>query len=351
MAVLRHQMSDEGSDPELHDLVGKDEHRGMQGGVVEFEDKQALIRIGNGMVFKLPTSASSHLILFNELKMEQRIGIGGFGEVFKGVWRGTDVAIKKLLDQQATEDLLREFVSEISTLASVQHPNIVLLMGWCASPLCIVTEYCAGGSLWRILRKRESLAPLALKRVLAFSLDIARGVNFLHSASPPIIHRDLKSPNVLVDSNHRLKISDFGLCKLRTRTMVSRGTAMMGTPEWMAPEVAQAEPYTERVDVFAFGVILWELLTGEIPWKEFHPMQIVTCVCAGKRLSIPESAMKRCNGLDVLISQCWDQDADKRPGFPDILHTLANMSLRAIAEDKSRSATTQSTTNLPDDTA
>jgi serine/threonine protein kinase len=101
---------------------------------------------------------------------------------------------------------------------------------------------------------------------------VARGMAYLHSRRPPILHLDLKSPNILVDAGWRAKIADFGLSLAKNRTYAST-TAAMGTPEWMAPEVLRCERYDERADVFSFGVVLWELLTAQQPWADHNPMQ------------------------------------------------------------------------------
>lgn len=137
-------------------------------------------------------------------------------------------------------------VAEVRMLARLRHPNLLLFMGFTLAPEpCIVTEFCARGSLYNILRQGGSKpAPPRLQRCVAVA--VARGMAYLHSRAPPILHLDLKSPNILLDERWRVKIADFGLSKIRQRTFVSSGAAD-GTPEWMAPELLRCAHYTEAV--------------------------------------------------------------------------------------------------------
>ncbi|KAK9815543.1 hypothetical protein WJX72_005453 [[Myrmecia] bisecta] len=256
---------------------------------------------------------------FNDIVLGPRIGVGSYGEVYRGIWKHTDVAVKRLLDQDLSEKALAAFRQEISITKLLKHPNIVLFMGACtiAPNLCIVTEYLPRGSLFKVLHK----PPLALpdhKRRVRMALDVARGMNYLHSHQPPIVHRDLKSSNLLVDADSTVKVCDFGLSRVRQSTFLS-SKSQAGTPEWMAPEVLRNQMVNEKSDVFSFGVILWELFSGQVPWAGMNPMQVVGAVGWGDaRLDIPDDVPA---DLAQLIRQCFDLP-EQRPSFDDAIRLL-----------------------------
>ncbi|GMH35293.1 hypothetical protein BSKO_03161 [Bryopsis sp. KO-2023] len=254
-----------------------------------------------------------------QITVGHRIAVGGFAEVFVGKYEGTVVAIKRLIDGDVSA--ISKFESEVAMLARMRHPNLILFMGYCMSPqLCIVSEFMQKGCLHSILRRREGvvLEP-KLQRMVAIS--VARGMAYLHSRSPPILHLDLKSPNILVDNNWRVKITDFGLSQMRFRTLVSHAGSGAGSPHWMAPESLRSEHVDERADVYSYGVVLWELITGKMPWENLNAMQVVGAVgFRGRTLPVPEE------GDPVLIKlfeACCQGDPKDRPSFPDILEIFA----------------------------
>lgn len=247
----------------------------------------------------------------------RRIAVGGFAEVFVGKYQGTVVAIKRLLNNDVATT--ERFIREIKLLARLRHPNLILFMGYCVAPeLCIISEFMSRGSLYHVLRERKGdVLPLKLQRAIAVS--VARGMLYLHTRDPPILHLDLKSPNILIDDRWRVKIADFGLSRVRSRTYVS-SAAGGGTPEWMAPEVLRCEPFDERADVYSFGVVLWELLTGEAPWESLNPMQVVGAVGWSRRaLSPPEGADPFLRRLSEL---CLQWDAVRRPTFHQVVELI-----------------------------
>eukprot|EP00803_Ostreobium_quekettii_P005047 evm.model.scf_116.9 EVM.evm.TU.scf_116.9 scf_116:78579-84479(+) len=208
----------------------------------------------------------------SELELEGRIGMGSFGEVYKGYWRGTDVAVKRILEQDFTEQHMKEFRMEIAIMMRLRHPNVLLFMGAVTEPpnLSIVTQFLPRGSLFRLLHKSNAVIDERLR--LKMAVDVAKGMCYLHSFKPPIIHRDLKSPNLLVDKDWTVKVCDFGLSRVKAGTLAPWSRA--GTPEWMAPEVLRNEPSNESCDVYSFGVILYELVTRKEPWKEINAVQV-----------------------------------------------------------------------------
>ncbi|GMN35991.1 hypothetical protein TIFTF001_005679 [Ficus carica] len=227
-------------------------------------------------------------IQWEDLRIGERIGIGSYGEVYHADWNDTEVAVKKFLNQDFSGEALLQFKSEIDIMLRLRHPNVVLFIGAVTRPphFSILTEFLPRGSLYRLLHRPNP--QLDEKRRMRMALDVAKGMNYLHTSHPTIVHRDLKSPNLLVDKNWVVKVCDFGLSRAKHHTFLSsKSTA--GTPEWMAPEVLRNEPANEKCDVYSFGVILWELATTRIPWKGLNPMQVVGAVgFQNRRLEIPD---------------------------------------------------------------
>eukprot|EP00262_Sarcandra_glabra_P015068 TRINITY_DN4568_c0_g2_i1.p1 TRINITY_DN4568_c0_g2~~TRINITY_DN4568_c0_g2_i1.p1 ORF type:complete len:416 (+),score=87.76 TRINITY_DN4568_c0_g2_i1:48-1250(+) len=258
-------------------------------------------------------------ISWEEITLGERIGLGSYGEVYRGDWLGTEVAVKKFLDQDITGDALEEFRSEVRIMKRLRHPNVVLFMGAVTRPpnLSIVTEFLPRGSLYRLIHRPNN--QLDERRRLKMALDVARGMNYLHNCTPIIVHRDLKSPNLLVDKNWVVKVCDFGLSRIKHNTFLSsRSTA--GTAEWMAPEVLRNEPSDEKCDVYSFGVILWELSTLQQPWGGMNPMQVVGAVgFQYRRLDIPDDMDPV---LADIIIKCWQTDPKSRPSFSEIMAAL-----------------------------
>ena len=274
-------------------------------------------------------------IRLNELEYEEssRLGVGSFGEVFKGRWRGTAVAIKRLLASHSNncdecQTLFRDFLGEVDILKKLRHPNVVLFMGVVHEPSqrfsAIVTEYLHRGSLFKLLHSGCGKKNLITQvRMMQMAVDIAMGMQYLHTCTPMIVHRDLKSPNLLVDKNFTVKVADFGLSRTKraNATFLSR-QSRNGTLEWMAPEVLRNEQSNEKEDLYSFGVILWELITGSVPWSELlNPVQVVYAVgVQGRRLAIPEDTCPP--SLHSLIEACWDGDPERRPSFEEVLDIL-----------------------------
>ncbi|XP_075642740.1 serine/threonine-protein kinase EDR1 isoform X2 [Castanea sativa] len=261
-------------------------------------------------------------IPWEDLRIGERIGIGSYGEVYRADWNGTEVAVKKFLDQDFSGDSLVQFKSEVEIMLRLRHPNVVLFMGAVTrSPhFSILTEFLPRGSLYRLLHRPNP--PIDEKRRMRMALDVAKGMNYLHTSHPPIVHRDLKSPNLLVDKNWVVKVCDFGLSRTKHHTFLS-SQSTAGTPEWMAPEVLRNERANEKCDVYSFGIILWELSTLRIPWKGLNPMQVVGAVgFQNRRLEIPEE-------VDPVVAQiicdCWQTDPDLRPSFSQLMSSLRHL--------------------------
>uniref|UniRef100_A0A8C2GY08 mitogen-activated protein kinase kinase kinase n=1 Tax=Cyprinus carpio TaxID=7962 RepID=A0A8C2GY08_CYPCA len=240
---------------------------------------------------------------FEEISELQWVGSGAQGAVFLGKFHGEDVAVKKVRDIKETE---------IKHLRKLKHPNIITFKGVCtqAPCYCIIMEYCAQGQLYEVLRAGRKIMPSLL---VDWAMGIAGGMNYLHLHK--IIHRDLKSPNMLITHDDLVKISDFGTSKeLRDK---STKMSFAGTVAWMAPEVIRNEPVSEKVDIWSFGVVLWEMLTGEIPYKDVDSSAIIWGVGNNSlQLPLPESCP---DGFKILLRQCWNCKPRNRPSFRQIL--------------------------------
>ncbi|XP_073223308.1 serine/threonine-protein kinase CTR1 isoform X1 [Cicer arietinum] len=263
-------------------------------------------------------------IPWSDLILKEKIGSGSFGTVHRAEWNGSDVAVKILMEQDFHAERFKEFMREVAIMKYLRHPNIVLLMGAVTQPpnLSIVTEYLSRGSLYRLLHRPGAKEVLDERRRLSMAYDVAKGMNYLHKRNPPIVHRDLKSPNLLVDKKYTVKVCDFGLSRLKANTFLSSKSAA-GTPEWMAPEVLRDEPSNEKSDVYSFGVILWEIATLQQPWGNLNPAQVVAAVgFKGKRLEIPHELNPQ---IAAIIEACWANEPWKRPSFASIMDSLRSL--------------------------
>ncbi|XP_027066037.1 serine/threonine-protein kinase CTR1 [Coffea arabica] len=283
--------------------------------------------VDRGQLVPMATSGELNLdvedlnIPWSDLVLKERIGAGSFGTVHRADWNGSDVAVKILMEQDFHAERFNEFLREVQIMKRLRHPNIVLFMGAVTKPpnLSIVTEYLSRGSLYRLLHKPGAREMLDERRRLCMAYDVAKGMNYLHKRNPPIVHRDLKSPNLLVDKKYTVKVCDFGLSRLKANTFLSSKSAA-GTPEWMAPEVLRDEPSNEKSDVYSFGVILWELATIQQPWCNLNPAQVVAAVgFKGKRLEIPRDLNPH---VAAIIEACWANEPWKRPSFSSIMESL-----------------------------
>ncbi|XP_050433965.1 mitogen-activated protein kinase kinase kinase 10 isoform X2 [Adelges cooleyi] len=263
---------------------------------------------------------------FSELELEEVIGVGGFGKVYRGYWNNKEVAVKAA--RQDPDEDISETVKNVKHEANLfwllEHENIVSMLGVCLQVpnLCLVMEYARGGSLNRVLMGRK-IRPDVL---VDWAIQIARGMNYLHNGAPiSLIHRDLKSSNVLlnepIENNDfqfkTLKITDFGLAREVYKTT---NMSAAGTYAWMAPEVIKTSTFSKASDVWSYGVLLWELLTGETPYKGIDALAVAYGVAVNKlTLPIPSTCPQP---FRELMEACWDSDSHRRPCFEDILKSL-----------------------------
>jgi serine/threonine protein kinase len=212
--------------------------------------------------------------------------------------------------------LEKQFITEVTLLSRLHHQNVLKFVAACRNPpvYCVITEYLSEGSLRAYLHKLEG-KPISLQKLIAFSLDIAHGMQYIHSQG--VIHRDLKPENVLINDTH-LKIADFGIaCEEAYCDLLADDP---GTYRWMAPEMIKRKSYGRKVDVYSFGLILWEMLTGTIPYQDMTPIQAAFAVVnKNSRPVIPSNCPP---AMRALIEQCWSLHPDKRPEFWQIVKVL-----------------------------
>ncbi|EYU17550.1 hypothetical protein MIMGU_mgv1a004130mg [Erythranthe guttata] len=262
------------------------------------------------------------------LTFEYKIASGSNGDLYKGLYRSQDVAVKVFKTEGLNGEMQQEFTQEVYILRKVRHKNVIQFIGACTRPplLCIVTEFMSGGSVYDFLHKKKGI--FKLPAILKVAVDVSKGMSYLHENN--IIHRDLKAANLLMDENEVVKIADFGIARVQLQSGIM--TAETGTYRWMAPEVIEHKPYNHKADVFSFGVVLWELLTGKIPYAYLTPLQAaVGVVQKGLRPSIP----RHTHPLVVeLLEKCWQQEPSLRPEFSEIIEILQHMAKKIFEEER-----------------
>uniref|UniRef100_A0A8C7VFF4 Protein kinase domain-containing protein n=1 Tax=Oncorhynchus mykiss TaxID=8022 RepID=A0A8C7VFF4_ONCMY len=273
-------------------------------------------RVGSECHYEMSSlSASFVQIRFDDIHFYENCGGGSFGSVYRARWISQDkeVAVKKLL----------KIENEAEILSVLSHRNIIQFYGAIleAPNYGIVTEYAGGGSLYDYLSSAES-EEMDLGQVMTWAMEIAKGMHYLHSEAPvKVIHRDLKSRNVVVTADKVLKICDFGASRFHSHTT---HMSLVGTFPWMAPEVIQSLPVSETCDTYSYGVVLWEMLTREIPFKGLEGLQVAWLVVEkSERLTIPSSCP---TSFAELMRKCWVTEPKERPMFKHILTTLESMS-------------------------
>mmetsp|Transcript_92379 Transcript_92379/g.197985 ORF Transcript_92379/g.197985 Transcript_92379/m.197985 type:complete len:484 (-) Transcript_92379:96-1547(-) len=272
----------------------------------------------------------------SELVLLDLIGSGAQAEVYKAIWwrsfgsttSAITVAIKRLHGGSPQ----RAFDCE-SLTRKVSHPNLVRCFeATSKAPYLIVSEFCAGGSLYDCMHERAD--KWSWQQRLKILWDIAKGMEHLHNLDPIIVHRDLKSCNVLlaqpiseVNQQPTAKVADFGLSRV-LRSSSTFLTRCVGTWRWMAPEVFSTNEYDERIDVFSFGILMFEVLTRKIPYADLWPVnstinpRIGLFILKGQRPNI-QLVQNGCPGKVVqLMQECWASNPADRPNFTTVKEQL-----------------------------
>lgn len=280
----------------------------------------------------------------SDLEELSELGCGTFGNVYHGKWRGTDVAIKRIKEScfagkpNEHDRLSKDFWREAQIMSQLHHPNVVALYGVVRDgprgSLSTVTEYMANGSLRHVLSKKNK--SLDQRKKLIMAQDAAIGMEYLHMKN--IVHFDLKCDNLLVNLGDPerpvCKVGDFGLSRIKRHTLVSGGAR--GTLPWIAPELldGSSNRVSEKVDVFSFGVVMWEILTGEEPYADMHCGAIIGGIVTNTlRPPIP----RRCEyGWKALMEECWSNDPADRPSFTEVANKLQAMSVALQSKRQNR---------------
>nr|WNL49984.1 serine threonine protein kinase [Marseillevirus sp.] len=257
----------------------------------------------------LSINASRFVMNFREISLGKQLGMGSFGVVHAATWKGIRVAVKRVINQNMSEDSKLRFREEVALLASFDHKNIATFVGCCFEKpnISLVTVLETPGDLGALLSLDERMDWETKRKILR---GVCEGLCYLHSRG--VVHRDIKSSNVLVNELWVAKISDFGFARLKQEntTMTS-----VGSTAYMAPEVLSGQRYNEKADVYSFGVLIWEVLTRKKPYEGQSPVRVAELAREGKRLTIPNDCPR---DIKKLLKRCWDEDPNKRPSMMEI---------------------------------
>ena len=295
------------------------------------------LNVNHFILDEFKRSLDAWIIDYEELKLDELIASGSTCKVYKGTYKNMKVAIKQLLtpgDEKRVK-FMKEFKRELSLLISLpHHPNLLTLIGFCikGNHIYLVTEFCEGGTLFDILYRKHLDVKVSFKQKVKLLLDVARGMQFLHQLKRQIIHRDLKSLNILIDKkitddslDFQAKIADFGLARSfdNPEDFV---TKRMGTFHWMAPEIFSDKPYTTKTDIYAFAIIVWEIFAERTPYYHLDsPTKIIKYVYYDNgRPFIDDCKFEERFKKDMveLIKKNWDKNSSHRQEFFEIYDIL-----------------------------
>ncbi|KAI4317879.1 hypothetical protein L6164_025710 [Bauhinia variegata] len=278
----------------------------------------------------------------SKLNLRYEVAQGAYGVVYRGTYDTQDVAVKVLnwgedgiLTVAETAALRASFRQEVAVWQQLDHPNVTKFIGASMgtsnlkfpskpgggdSPppkaCCVVVEFLAGGTLKNYLIK-NTRKKLAIKVVVQLALDLARGLSYLHSKN--IVHRDVKTENMLLDGNRKLKIADFGVARVEASNPCDM-TGETGTLGYMAPEVLDGKPYNRRCDVYSFGICLWEIYCCDMPYPDLSFAEASSRVV---RQNLRPEIPRCCPGsLANVMRRCWDGNPNKRPQMEEVVGML-----------------------------
>ncbi|XP_050213850.1 serine/threonine/tyrosine-protein kinase HT1-like isoform X1 [Mercurialis annua] len=268
-------------------------------------------------------AADEFSVDMSQLFLGLRFAHGAHSRLYHGVYKDKPVAVKIIRAPDDDDNvtlavrLKNQYDREVALLSRLLHPNVIKFVAACKTPpvYCVITEYLSEGSLRGYLHKLEHKS-LPLEKLISVALGIARGMEYIHSEG--VIHRDLKPENILIDQEFQMKIADFGIaCEEAYCDLLADDP---GTYRWMAPEMIKKKSYGKGVDVYSFGLILWEMVAGTIPYEDMNPIQAAFAVVnKNLRPVIPRSCPA---AMKALIEQCWSLQPDKRPEFWQIVKVL-----------------------------
>jgi serine/threonine protein kinase len=270
-------------------------------------------------------------IIFDPVK--DYLGGGAYGKVYRGFCRGKNVAVKIPNKQHMTESELQSFRHEVEIMRHIFHPNVVLFLGACTQPnkIMIVTELMKT-DLERLIHHNPEVGKISMAQRLKMAKDAALGMNWLHGICR-IIHRDLKCANLLVDSNMTVKVTDFGFAEnLKSDRYLLDKKGPKGTALYMAPEVMRQEEFNEKADVYSFGLILYELVSGEELFPQYEELDpFFQAICIDHERPIPPPGTLP--SISALMKRCWAPDPIYRPTFEEIIRALDEILIESTITD------------------
>jgi tRNA A-37 threonylcarbamoyl transferase component Bud32 len=285
--------------------------------VSKLESELSKLKIMKGSINSKQLLQFVNIIPYSSLGLGKKIGQGGFSEIYESQWLGVPVAVKVIFDPKITEELKEEFNNEIEKLFILRHPYIIQLYGITdkdkSQKLAVITELAPKGSLFDYLHKNpKTKNNLSLEFKNKISKQLICTMAYIHSRG--FVHRDLKTQNILLDKNLDMKMCDFGLTKLKSELNSGSGQ-FAGTPCYMAPELFDRKYYDEKVDVFAFGTVLWEIYSQKIPYINCDSAEIKQKVTKGEELYCSSIIPKQ---IVSLIHKCRSVKPADRPSFEQI---------------------------------
>ncbi|KWU44908.1 kinase-like protein, partial [Rhodotorula sp. JG-1b] len=280
-----------------------------------------------------------------QLEKLERIGSGGFKDVYKGKYRKRTIAICEIRGHLTDMD-----IKELGLLRDLHHTNVVQFIGISLPkppshiPVMIITELCANGDLFDYIRKTD---PPPFTAMLDIMLGIARGIEYLHLHKPTIIHRDIKSSNVLISAQGVAKIADFGLARIKNSTQ-SMIRSLVGTVNWQAPELWHPHPrYNEKVDVYSAALVYWEVLQWHQPVKRYpfegQNEHAIYHDVGAKNLRPPPGPLRRQWGGEIvdLMESMWAQDPAQRPSMTEVAAQLEKLKRERLAAKPGQSSSSK----------
>ncbi|MGA2654889.1 MAG: protein kinase, partial [Gammaproteobacteria bacterium] len=288
-----------------------------------------------------PAIASSSLMIdYGSLTIKQpALGAGAFGEVYYAECGYEKYAVKQLRMQNLDENALNDLKKEAQIMANLDSEFIIRLRGICIKPYCIVMEFAPKGTLYKYLHSDETIP---WERCLKIAIGIGKGLSYLYSQNPQILHRDLKSANVLLNDNYQALLSDFGLSKLKSESSSKVTMGAAGTPAWMAPELFGDKPHhTVEADIYSYAIVLWELATRKDPYEGLSMMQIMGKLYHNERPDFPENACSE--AYRKTVTNAWRKEPSERSSLKTIIDDLSQ---QLGNKDKASETGNQSIGNL-----
>jgi len=269
-------------------------------------------------------------VSFEDIALDESVGRGQFGEVFRAHIEGKRVAVKQIFIHGTAEErleLIEDFSKECKVMSMTRHPNIVRFYGAVRqSPnFCLITELCEGNLQDLLTMVSNKKVNVTWRLLWSIANGAAQALRYLHfETETQIIHRDVKAENMLLNKAFVCKLTDFGLSRIidSGKNNQMKNMTMCGTPSWIAPEIFKGEAYNQRIDVYSYAIVLWELFCFQKPYANSDPVKLPYQVALeSKRPPLaPHIPQKFAN----LMDRCWHGDPEQRPEFTEICDTLAS---------------------------